>query len=402
MAARTRRPRAQALTCGGADFPAASLMAAMSRGTRAYGSGALYVKHRAWYGRWATSDGGRANRKLGLVRVPGTDDGLTRKDAEQRLREVMDEVQHVSSPSRTVADAGDRLLEHLEALGRSKSHRETVESHLRVHINPAIGRVAVDRLDEEAITRLAATMRRAGKAPKTIRNVLSTLHSVLDLAVRRHWCAANACRFIDAPQAAEDIDIRYLNQAELEKIVHEGVPDDAWGKLERALYLSAAMTGLRQAELIGLRWRDIDWLAQRIRVRQTYVRGEFKPPKSKRGKRGVPLAMRVARELEAYFKASAFQGDDDLVFANPHTGGPLDRTKVRKRFQAACRRAGVRVVRFHDLRHTFGTHVAASGEVSLRTLQEWMGHRDAKTTLIYADYLPDPHEAAIVASAFGE
>jgi integrase len=277
-----------------------------------------------------------------------------------------------------------------------------VESHLRVHIKPAIGRVPVDRLDEESVTRLAAGMRRAGKAPKTIRNVLSSLHSVLDLAVRRRWCASNPCRFVDAPQPGDDTDIRYLSQPELEKILREGIPSDAWGSLERALYLTAAMTGLRQAELIGLRWRDIDWLAQRIRVRQTYVRGEFKPPKSKRGKRGVPLAMRVARELERHFKSSAFQGDDDLVFANPHTGGPLDRTKVRKRFQRACRRSGVRVVRFHDLRHTFGTHVAASGDVSLRTLQEWMGHRDAKTTLIYADYLPDPHEATIVNDAFGE
>ena len=97
-----------------------------------------------------------------------------------------------------------------------------------------------------------------------------------------------------------------------------------------------------------------------------------------------------------------FQDDDDLVFANPSTGSPLDRSKVRKRFQAACRRAGVRVVRFHDLRHTFGTHVAKSGDVSMRTLQEWMGHRDAKTTLIYADYSPDPREAEIVSDAFGD
>jgi integrase len=87
-------------------------------------------------------------------------------------------------------------------------------------------------------------------------------------------------------------------------------------------------------------------------------------------------------------------------FGDPETGDPLDRSNVRKRFQQACRRAGVRVVRFHDLRHTFGTRVAASGEVSLRTLQEWMGHRDARTTLIYADYQPGEHEAELVSRAF--
>jgi integrase len=262
--------------------------------------------------------------------------------------------------------------------------------------------VAIDRLDEQHITGLVAKLRRAAKAPKTIRNILSTLHSVCDLALRRRWCASNPCHFLDAPKATEAADIRYLTQAQLEQILNEGIPSGDWARLERTLYLTAAMTGLRQAELIGLRWRDIDWLGQRIRVRQTYVRGEFKAPKSRKGNRGVPMALRVARELEAHFGSSPFQDDDDLVFANPTTGGPLDRSKVRKRFQAACRRAGVRVVRFHDLRHTFGTHIAASGDVSLRTLQEWMGHRDAKTTLIYADYLPDPREAEIVSGAFGD
>jgi integrase len=386
---------------GGVDAVAASGLVS-SKSPRSYGSGSVYVKHGAYYGRWVTPDGGRANRRLGLMRKPGATQGLTRKEAEDRLRELIREVHAVSCAERTVADAAQALLERLEALGRSKSHRETVESHVRVHIVPAFGAVAIDRLEEEHVTRLAVKLRRDGKAPKTIRNVLSTVHSICDLAVRRRWCVRNACRFVDAPAAPEATDIRFLSQAELERVLKQGVASDSWWRLERTLYLTAAMTGLRQAELIGLRWRDIDWLGQRIRVRQTYVRGEFKTPKSLRGRRGVPMAIRVARELEGYFLSSIFQGDDDLVFANPSTGGPLDRSKVRKRFQAACRRAGVRVVRFHDLRHTFGTRVAASSDVSLRTLQEWMGHRDPKTTLIYADYQPDPREATIVSNAFGD
>jgi Phage integrase family len=101
-------------------------------------------------------------------------------------------------------------------------------------------------------------------------------------------------------------------------------------------------------------------------------------------------------------EVSRFTADEDLVFGHPDAGDPLDRSKVRKRFQRACRSAGVRVVRFPDLRHTFGTRLAASGEVSLRTLQEWMGHRDAKTTLIYAYYQPGQRESEIITRAFGE
>ena len=71
-----------------------------------------------------------------------------------------------------------------------------------------------------------------------------------------------------------------------------------------------------------------------------------------------------------------------------------------KRFEHNLSRARVRDVRFHDLRHTFGTRMAAAG-LPLRTLQEWMGHRDFKTTLIYADYQPSDQEAGLVERAFG-
>jgi integrase len=173
------------------------------------------------------------------------------------------------------------------------------------------------------------------------------------------------------------------------------------GPVLRVLILAAAMTGLRQSELLGLRWRDIDWVAQRVRVRNTFVRGEH----SSEGKselstsRSVPMADRVARAVETWSRRTAYAGDDDLVFAHPQTGRPLDRSKVTRRFRAACRDAGVRPVRFHDLRHTFGTRLAASGE-SMRTIQEFLGHADAKTTQIYTHYAPSEHEVDMVNRAF--
>lgn len=118
-------------------------------------------------------------------------------------------------------------------------------------------------------------------------------------------------------------------------------------------------------------------------------------PKSLRGIRGVPMAPALAQALTQLRLSSPFANNDDLVFADPETGEPLDRSNVRKRFQRACRRAGVRVVRFHDLRHTFGTRIAASARCRFRTLQEWMGHRDSKTTLIYAErQVPNGYQRA--------
>jgi integrase len=92
--------------------------------------------------------------------------------------------------------------------------------------------------------------------------------------------------------------IRYLTPAELEELLAAAErADGPIAATDRVLYVTAALTRLRQGELMALRWHDIDWDARRIRVRESLVRGEFTTPKSRRGHRSVPLATRVADEL---------------------------------------------------------------------------------------------------------
>jgi integrase len=228
--------------------------------------------------------------------------------------------------------------------------------------------------------------------------MLALLNSIYVYAERHGLVASNPVRMVDKPRTLQRAEVRFLDEAELEALVR-AVPHDLLGGVERPLYVTAAMTGLRMGELLALRWEDIDWTARRVRVRRAFVRGEFTTPKSVRGSRSVPLAARVSAELDELSKRSAYSADDDLVFAHPLLGKPLDRSKVLKRFKAALAAAGVREVRFHDLRHTFGTRMAAAG-VPMRTLQEWLGHRDFATTLIYADYQPSAREADLVDDAF--
>src|SRR4051812_36953343 len=94
----------------------------MSRPRRANGAGSVYIKHGSYYGRWLTATGGHANRRLGPVRLPGTSSGLTRKQAERRLRELMDEGLVTTDATGTVACAGQAGVEALEGKGRAKSH----------------------------------------------------------------------------------------------------------------------------------------------------------------------------------------------------------------------------------------------------------------------------------------
>jgi integrase len=236
-------------------------------------------------------------------------------------------------------------------------------------------------------------------ATKTITNHLAFLHGLFSFAAKRGWVAANPVSSVDRPRApGGDPDIRFLDLSELDALLR-AIPEDYLGPTDYALYLAAAMTGLRQGELIALRWSDVDWRAGRIRARRNFTRQRFGIPKSKRSSRSVPMADRVAAALERHFKRSAFKGDEELVFCHPQTGNPLDASKLRKRYKKALKAAALRAIRFHDLRHTFGTLCAAAG-VPMRTLQEWMGHRDIKTTLIYADYAPSAQENAMIERAF--
>jgi integrase len=358
------------------------------------------ARRRDWYGLWWVGSR-RVKRKIGPKRQPGSRDGLARAQAERELRRLIDsEAPTPVSRRLGFEELATRYVQHLATLGRKRSTIGDYESCVRIHLAPYFGDKSVDKITSADVEGFVALKRDEGKATKSILNYLGLLHSIFKFAEKRGLARGNPVAAIDKPGRPEhDADIRYLDQVDLEALLAT-VPEGPRESTERTIYLTAAMTGLRQGELIALRWKDIDWSAGRIRVRQNYVRGEFGSPKSKRSSRSVPLADRVAAELERHFRASPYQADEDLVFCHPQTGAPLDRSRLLKRFKAAAKAAGLRDVRFHDLRHTFGTRMAAAG-VPLRTLQEWMGHRDFKTTLIYADYQPSEHERELVARAFG-
>lgn len=173
---------------------------------------------------------------------------------------------------------------------------------------------------------------------------------------------------------------------QVQALADEAVPGEHQ-QLDRALYLTAAMTGLRQGELIALRWQDIAWEDRRVRVVRNHVLGQFDTPKSRRSARSVPLSNHLAHELRGWQQATRWRDPDALAFAEPVSGDVLRRGALMRRYRRALKAAKIDPHRFHDLRHTFGTAMAAAG-VPMRTLQEWMGHRDIGTTQRYADYSP--------------
>ncbi len=356
-----------------------------------------------WYGKWRVG-GTQVKRRIGPKRIRGTRDGLTQTQAEAELRRIMGEVAAVPNRGEriTIEDAARALMEQRRAAGRKRSTVENYESIVVNHIVPFFRSRTVDRIERRNVEAYGADLARKGLSPNSRVNNLNLLSSIFELAVLRGWAVGNPVRGVTRPRGGSaGPDIHYLTMEEVEAVLR-AIPDDELGRVERPLYLAAVMTGMRKGELLGLRWSDVDWEARRIRVRRSYVRGEFGPPKSRRSSRSVPLTDRLGGELQRLFDATSFNDDRALVFAHPASrvpGTPLDGSRVLKRFKQALVRAGVREVRFHDLRHTFGTRVAAAG-VPMRTLQEWMGHRDFATTLVYADYEPSEHEVAWAEQAF--
>jgi integrase len=425
------------------------------RNRRPRGTGNVFVRNDTWYGQWYLR-GERVKRSLGPIRRPGSRHGLSKTQAEAKLRELMAETAKAPPAlveEMSIEQAGASLIKQLVVKGRKLSTTDNYESYLRVHLAPFFGDTPIARITAADVEDFLEHCVEAGIAVKSALNYFGFLHGIFEFAARKGWAQHNPCKEVERPDLAdEDQGIRFLDQDELDALLRatgagrskhtpktveraarvrvmrdiekrswnqiatavgvaestaiylyrcdpEAVLEDDLARVERVLYLTAAMSGLRQGELLALRWMDIDWTAQRIRVRRNYVRGKFGTPKSKRSSRSVPLADEVAADLERLFQASAYQADEDLVFGHPHTGRPMSRSQLLKRFKRALERAGVRPLRFHDLRHTFGTRMAAAG-VPMRTLQEWMGHRDYKTTLIYADYAPARNEVEFVNTAF--
>jgi hypothetical protein len=169
---------------------------------RAYGTGRILVKNGAYYGSWRTTDGRRTTRKLGPIRKDR--EGLTKTNAEAKLRELMladngGKFAHAGTvPS--VTEAGIALVGRLRRDKKKLSHIESVESHLRAHINPPLlGDMLVTDVPEADVDRLVSRMLREGLAAKTVRNVILTMHSLMERRAKDKLIATTPSTWANCP-----------------------------------------------------------------------------------------------------------------------------------------------------------------------------------------------------------
>jgi len=160
----------------------------------------------------------------------------------------------------------------------------------------------------------------------------------------------------------------------------------------------SAYAGMRLGELLALRWGDIDFGGHVLTISRAMSAGVESSPKS--GKvRPVPLSDQAAEALDRVSRREHFTGKDELVFCNA-IGRHMDGSALRRRYRRAQTVAGVAPLRWHDLRHSFGSMLAHGG-VDLVTIQAFMGHSDLATTGRYLHARPASEKAAELTRVFG-
>jgi integrase len=291
------------------------------------------------------------------------------------------------------ADAAEEWLAHGERERDWK--RSTINDYrsaVRAHLLPAFGPVPLERVTTRAIETWRSLWLAEHRAPRQAGKLVALLHAIFERAKRTHGLSDNPAAGV------ERLKIRYDPSA-----YDFYSPEEVWALVraaaseqDGAIYLVAAFAGLRRGELLALRWRDVDFERRSLRVQGNYSHGRVVTPKSGKG-RAVPLAPEVAQALARLSQRSSFTGTEDLVFPG-EAGEHLDGSALRRRFKAAVIRAGLRELRFHDLRHTFGS--LAIDRASIVQVQAWMGHAAVSTTMRYLHHKSQLDEADLLGRAF--
>ena len=274
-------------------------------------------EHEAWVVDYKDQKGKRAIQTF-----------TTKKEAEawkvQALHEVRQGTHTRASASKAVSEVWEMWLEQCAADRLEFSTIRSRRQHLRLHVDPFIGKVRLSDLTTPRIYDLDSKLREAGRSVAMSRKVLNSLKTMLTFAQRRGLVAQNVALGvrikIDSREASRGplrAGVNFPSMTELNSLIENSSPR------RRPFIVTAIFTGMRLSELRGLNWSDVDLDAGMIHVRQRAdAWGNIGPPKSKAGKRDIPLAPIVVNTLKQW-RANCPKSDCDLVF--PSNRGKIER-----------------------------------------------------------------------------
>jgi integrase len=323
--------------------------------------------------------------------------GRTRKEAADKLAKVLsDRTEGIiyDDENMTVGEYLDRWLKGTVYGSVRQSTYDRDTNLVNNHLKPALGRIKLKKLSPAHVQGFYRDRLDSGLSASTVHKMRAILHKALARAVVWHMVPRNVTEAVEPPQPAPK-EMRPLSPTEARRLL-----DAAGGERFEALYVLAVTTGMRQGELLALRWQDVDLENATISVRRTLTRDGGRvtigEPKTKKSRRSIRLTPQAKEALEEHLKLQLrdveILGDryDDrgLLFATD-TGAPVNPSNLRKRsFTPLLKKAGLSRIRFHDLRHTCATLLLAKG-THPKFVQELLGHATIAVTLdTYSHVIP--------------
>ncbi|HYM16265.1 MAG TPA: site-specific integrase [Dehalococcoidia bacterium] len=365
----------------------------MGKRTRANGEGSVYQRKQD--GQWCAvimlADGKRRT----YVR-------RTRKEAGGKLIEVLKKSREGLPLADERMTVGRYLAEWLPTIKQSVRPKTYAryDSYVNRHIVPMLGRVRLTQLTPQHVQRLYADRHSSGLSPTTVHHIHACLHKALKQAVRWSLVGRNVTDLVDVPRIARHEMATFT--AEQARAFVAAVTGD---RLE-AVYVLALTTGMRQGELLALKWRDVDLDSGTVKVRGTLQQTPgglvVAEPKTSGSRRQVSItAVAIAalrrhrtRQSEERLRLGSAWEDTGFLFTTPK-GGPIDADNLRNRsFYPLLKNAGLPRLRFHDLRHTAAS-LMFSENIHPKIVSDMLGHSRVSTTLdLYSHAVPNIQQKA--------
>lgn len=363
------------------------------RSTKRRGNGEGSIFQRG-DGRWvATINVGHDERGK---RIRKTVYGLTKSEVQEKLTALHGQKRSgklCKVHRETLGEYLARWLADSVKIQRRTNTYISYESEVRNHIIPRLGAKVMAKLTPLDIQRAYADMIREGKSARLVQACHMVLHRALKMAVHPFGLIpSNPCTGLRP--SAPKTEIRPLTPEQAVKFLGSTTGDRL-----HPLYVLAVTSGMRQGELFGLKWSDIDFAAGTVTVRRTLVRvpGEFleSEPKTAKGRRTIPIPAVAIEALEDHRRRMMVEGlaGREYVFLSRY-GRNLRANGVRGRLRTALKRAGLPLVSFHALRHTSATMLMVDG-VPAKVVSERLGHADVAITLnCYSHVQPSQQQDA--------
>jgi integrase len=323
--------------------------------------------------------------------------GKTQKEVREKmaaLRREQERGVNIAVKSQTVEQYLKQWLSDVVQGSVRPRTYESYESTIRKHVLPTLGRIELTKLTPQHVQALLQAKKDERLSPRSVANVRAVLRAALNQALEWEIVGRNAAKRVKVPKI-ERTRTRIFTPEEANQFLR-AIEGDRW----EGLFGTALLTGLRQGELLGLHWSDVDLDAGKIQVRYSLQRINGKltlvAPKTEESQREVSLAsiavdvlrQHRVRQLEERLKEGTQWKEQDLVFPSSK-GTPAEKSNINKKLRDCLERAGLPPMRFHDLRHCYPTLLLRK-YVHPKLVQDQLGHTQLATTMdLYSHVIPE-------------